>query len=70
MDDKNTDMEQTNEEIAEEKEHQEAVAAVRAIMRRADAAGPREAVPPAEMARRRAVMQELAEETERLGLTP
>lgn len=60
---------QTYAEMVEEINHMKAVASVRAVIREADAAGPREEVPPAEMARRRAVMQELAEETERLGLS-
>lgn len=59
----------TYEEMVEELNCMKEVAAVRAVVRKANAAGPREEVPPAEMARRRAVMRELAEETERLGLS-
>ena len=59
---------ETYEDLVERLEHMEAVAAVRAIVRKANESGPTEEVPEAEMERRRAVMKELMEETERLGL--
>jgi PHD/YefM family antitoxin component YafN of YafNO toxin-antitoxin module len=48
--------------------HAETVAEVRAVIRRAEDAGPREDVPEAELARSRTVVEELMAETERLGL--
>jgi len=44
------------------------IAAVRAIIRQANSAGPREEVTEAEIERRNAVLDELVAETERLGL--
>lgn len=59
---------ETYESMVEQLNHVEAVAAVRAVLREAGCAGPTEEIPQAEMERRQAVMQELVEETERLGL--
>ena len=59
---------ETYERLMERLNHVEAVSAVRAVLRQAENAGPHEEIPEAEMERRQAVMQELVEETERLGL--
>ncbi len=59
---------ETYEELVARLSFVEPAAAVRAIVRTAESAGPREEVSEAEMERSNAVMQELVEETERLGL--
>ena len=59
---------ETYENLVEKIRSAEGVAAVRAAIREAKCAGPREEVSEEEMARREAVMKELVEETERLGL--
>ena len=59
---------ETYEDLAERLQSADEIAAVRAVIRKAKCAGPREEISEAEMARRRAVMKELVEETERLGL--
>lgn len=60
---------ETYEGMVERLEHTEAVAAARAHMAQARKnAPPQEPLPEAEIERRQAVMQELVEETERLGL--
>ena len=59
---------ETYENIMERLQITEEIAAVRAIIQKAKCAGPREEISEAEMARREAVMKELVEETERLGL--
>lgn len=57
------------ESLIERLEHMEAVSALRAHMAKAQKnAPPQEPITEAEIARRQAVMQELVEETERLGL--
>lgn len=55
-------------ERLKEMEDMESLAYVRSVVREAKNAGPHEEVTEAEMERRRAVMKELMEETERLGL--
>ena len=59
---------ETYEDLVERVRHVEAVAYVRAVIREAKCAGPNEEIPEDEMERRKAVMRELVEETERLGL--
>ena len=59
---------ETFEDLVERLQTADEIAAVRAIIRKAKCAGPREEISEAEMERRKAVMQELVEETERLGL--
>ena len=59
---------ETYEDLVERLRHVEAVAYVRAVIREAKCAGPSEEISEAEMERREAVMRELVEETERLGL--
>lgn len=59
---------ETYEDLVERLEHMEAVAAVRAVIRKANDAGPHEEVTEAEIERSQAVLKELMEETERLGL--
>lgn len=59
---------ETYEDLQERLQHMESVAYVRSVVRAAREAGPYEEVTDAEMERRRGVMKELMEETERLGL--
>ena len=59
---------ETYESLMERLHHMEEVSAVRAIVRQAQGAGPREEVPEAELERSQAVVRELMAETERLGL--
>lgn len=59
---------ETYETLMEQICSAEGIAAVRAVIRAAKCAGPEEEISATEMARREAVMQELVEETERLGL--
>lgn len=59
---------ETYDRLVERLHHMEEVAAVRAIIQKAHCSGPHEEISEAEMARREAVMKELVEETERLGL--
>ena len=59
---------ETYEDLMEQIRSAEELAYVRAVIREAKCAGPREEIPEAEMERRLAVMKELVEETERLGL--
>lgn len=59
---------ETYEDLMERLNSAEEIAYVRAVIREAKCAGPREEISDTEMARREAVMQELVEETERLGL--
>lgn len=59
---------ETYEELMEQLRSAEEIAYVRAVIREAKCAGPREEISEAEMERREAVMKELMEETERLGL--
>ncbi len=59
---------ETHESMMERLQTADEIAAVRAIIRKAKCAGPREEISEAEMERRNAVMKELVEETERLGL--
>ena len=59
---------ETYENLMERLHHMEEVAAVRAIIRRVDSAGPREEISEAEIERRQAVVREIMAETEKLGL--
>ena len=60
---------ETYESMVEQLDHAKAVAAARAHMAQARKNGPpQEAITEAEIERRQAVMNELVEETERLGL--
>jgi PHD/YefM family antitoxin component YafN of YafNO toxin-antitoxin module len=59
---------ETYENLVKRLQTADEIAAVRAIIRKAKCAGPHEEIPEAEMERREAVMKELVEETERLGL--
>jgi len=59
---------ETYEGLMERLEQMEAVVAVRAIIRKANEAEPREEVTEAEIERSQAVLKELMEETERFGL--
>ncbi len=59
---------ETYEDLMEQIRSAEEIAYVRAVIREAKCAGPREEISDAEMERRLAVMKELVEETERLGL--
>ena len=59
---------ETYEELVERVRRAEGMAAVRAAIREAKCAGPREEISEAEMKRRNALLDELTAETERLGL--
>lgn len=59
---------ETYESLMEQIRSAEGIAAVRAVIRAANIAGPQKEVTEAEIERSEAVMQELVEETERLGL--
>ncbi len=59
---------ETYESLMERLHHMEEVSAVRAIIQKAQSAGPREEVPEADIERSQAVVRELMAETERLGL--
>lgn len=59
---------ETYENLMERLQITDEIAAVRAIIRQANGTGPCEEISEAEMERRNAVMKELVEETERLGL--
>ncbi len=59
---------ETYESLMEQIRSAEGIATVRAVIQAAKCAGPQEEISAAEMAHREAVMQELVEETERLGL--
>ena len=59
---------ETYEDLVERVRSAEAIATVRAIIRKAESSGPREEVTEAEIERSQAVVRELMEETERLGL--
>jgi PHD/YefM family antitoxin component YafN of YafNO toxin-antitoxin module len=59
---------ETYEDLMERIRSIEEIAHVRAVIREAKCAGPREEISEAEMERRESVMKELMEETERLGL--
>jgi len=59
---------ETYEDLMEQIRSAEEIAYVRAVIREAKCAGPHEEISDAEMERRLAVMKELVEETERLGL--
>ena len=59
---------ETYEDLMEQIRRAEGVAAVRAAIREAKCAGPREEISEAERERRNALLDELVAETERLGL--
>ena len=59
---------ETYEDLVERVRSAEDTAYVRAVLREAKCAGPREEIPEAEMERRNALLDELVAETERLGL--
>lgn len=59
---------ETYEDLVERVRSAEAIAHVRAVIREAKCAGPREEISEAEMERRNALLDELVAETERLGL--
>ena len=59
---------ETYENLVERVRNAEAIAAVRAIIRQANSAGPHEEVTEAEIERSQAVVKEIMAETERLGL--
>ena len=59
---------ETYENLVEKIRSAEEIAYVRAIIREAKCAGPREEISEAEMERRNALLDELTAETERLGL--
>ncbi len=59
---------ETYENLVERIRSAEAIASVRAIIRKANSTGPREEVTEAEIKRSQAVVKEIMAETERLGL--